>query len=381
MDTFIRCLAPVAIVAVLCINGASGQAAGPPGYTRFIELEKEAATSANISFGDLDGDGNLDIVLAKGRHWPLVDRVLIGDGRGGIRTAYDLGTASDRSYSARLADLDGDGSLDVVISNDAPDPKLTYLNDGKGRFRVGSSFGRPEWNTRNASVADMNGDGLPDIVVANRSDQPDSPNYICFNRARGRFDADCVPVALYPTTTITPADMNGDGQMDLVAPHRDGGQSYVHLGAAGGTFSAERRIPFGPAGARIRIAEVGDFNGDGLPDIVAADEQTGVAVYFQVRGGGFSPASVIAGPAVVPYALAVADLNDDRKLDVIVGHVEAPSTAFFNDGTGQFTAVTFGDNKGTVYGFAVGDINKDGVKDIGVARSEATNLLFFGSRK
>lgn len=320
-------------------------------------------------------------MLAKGRHWPLVDRVLLGDGRGGIRASYDLGTASDRSYSARLADLDGDGSLDVVISNDAPDPKLVYLNDGKGRFRVGSAYGRPEWVTRNASVADMNGDGLPDIIVANRSDRP-SPNYVCFNRGGGRFDGDCAPVAPYSTTTITPADMNADGMMDLVAPHRDGGQSYVHLGDRGGTFSAERRIPFGPPKAGIRIAEVADFNGDGLADIVAVDEETGVAVYFQQRGGGFGSAVVIAGATAVPYALALADLNDDKKTDVIVGHVEAPSTVFFNDGSGRhFIPVKFGDNKGTVYGFAIGDVNKDGVKDIGVARSDATNLLFFGTRK
>src|SRR5204863_362298 len=83
-------------------------------------------------------------------------RVLLGDGKGGIATAYDLGTASDRSYSGRLVDLDGDGDLDVVISNDAPDPKLVYLNDGKGHFHVGSSYGNPKWSTRNATVADVN---------------------------------------------------------------------------------------------------------------------------------------------------------------------------------------------------------------------------------
>jgi hypothetical protein len=102
-------------------------------YERVLLLETTSETSANVSFGDLDGDGHLDVVLAKGRHWPLVDRVLLGDGRGGIRSAHDLGAASDRSYSGRLADMNGDGSLDVVISNDTPDAKLVYLNDGKGR--------------------------------------------------------------------------------------------------------------------------------------------------------------------------------------------------------------------------------------------------------
>ena len=79
----------------------------------------------------------------------------MGDGRGGVRRAYDLGTAKDRSYSGRLVDLDGNGTLDVVISNDSPDPKLVYLNDGKGNFRVGSEYGRKEWPTRNATVADL----------------------------------------------------------------------------------------------------------------------------------------------------------------------------------------------------------------------------------
>ena len=53
-------------------------------------LESSSKTSANVSIGEVNGDGNPDIVLAKGRHWRLVDRVLLGDGRGGFPTAHDL---------------------------------------------------------------------------------------------------------------------------------------------------------------------------------------------------------------------------------------------------------------------------------------------------
>src|SRR4051812_36679996 len=163
-----------------------------PTYDSTVLLESTSETSANVSAGDVNGDGRLDLVLAKGRHWPLVDRVLLGDGTGHFAKGYDLGSASDRSYSGHLIDLDGNGTLDVVISNDAPDPKLVYLNDGKGHYHVGSSFGRPEWPTRNATVVDVDGDKRPDIVVANRGPIGATANYICFNKGGGQFDADCV---------------------------------------------------------------------------------------------------------------------------------------------------------------------------------------------
>ena len=59
-------------------------------FDRVVLLEATSETSANVHVGDVNGDGRLDIVLAKGRHWGLVDRVLLGDGRGSFPTAYDL---------------------------------------------------------------------------------------------------------------------------------------------------------------------------------------------------------------------------------------------------------------------------------------------------
>ena len=88
-----------------------------------VPLEATAETSANASLGDLDGDGDLDIVLAKGRHWPLEDWVLLNDGAGGFDERHPLGGSADRTYTAALADLDGDGDLDLVVGNDRPDDK------------------------------------------------------------------------------------------------------------------------------------------------------------------------------------------------------------------------------------------------------------------
>src|SRR5215468_738363 len=155
-------------------------------FDRVLLLEDEAETSANVSIGDLNGDGFPDLVLAKGRHWPLLDRVLINDGKGHF-TAHNLGDTPDRTYTAALADLNGDGYLDVVVSNDQPDRKLIYFGAGRGNFKVAGTFGQPNWSTRNITLADLNGDGRADIVVANRGNPPKEPaiSYVCFNNGKG----------------------------------------------------------------------------------------------------------------------------------------------------------------------------------------------------
>jgi len=355
-------------------------AASLPRFERALLLEDTSEESANVSIGDLDGDGHLDIVLAKGRHTPLVDRVLVNDGSGRFPTTRDLGQASDRSYSASLADIDADGDLDVVVSNDTPDPKFVYLNDGTGTFRVGSTYGRSEWPTRNASVADLDNDGLPDIIVANRTGSSGGFNFVCLNRGSGRFESDCVGFSEASATTITPADFNGDGFVDLAVPHRDGGQSYIHLNDGEAAFST--RIPFGSPEAAIRMVAAADLNGDALIDLVSIDETRGTLIYFNEGNGTFAAGSRLSDNTNIPYALAVGDLNLDRGIDIVVGHVNAQPTVFFNHGSGRsFVSVPFGDALGTAYGFAFGDLDEDGVPDIAVARSGAPNVVYFGEAR
>lgn len=270
------------------------------------------------------------------------------------------------------------------MSNDAPDPKVTYLNDGKGGFHPGTIFGRAEWETRNIVVVDVNDDRLPDIVVANRADDPKAAaNYVCLNRGSGRFDADCNAFALYPATTITAADFNRDGRVDLAVPHRDNGQSYVYLGGPDAKFSDGDRIAFGPSDAHIRMSVAADLNGDGLRDLVAIDDRArSVTIYFALANGTFDSGLIIGDKKAVPYALAVADLNGDTEADLLVGYVEARPVIFFNEGAGRkYNALRFGDNKGIAYGFAIGDLDRDGFPDIVVARSDAPNVVYFGAER
>ncbi len=199
------------LVAVLSILALGVQrTAAPRTFNTVVLLETSSEDSANVSMGDLDGDGDLDLVLAKGRHTPLLDRVLLNDGKSGF-VSSDLGPAADRTYTAALADLDGDGDLDVLTSNDTPDRKLVYLNNGKGQFTVAGTWGVPKWSTRNAAVADLNGDSRIDVIAANRP----GPSFACLNEGGGRFASDCIRIPAESATSIVPADFDKDGFIDL----------------------------------------------------------------------------------------------------------------------------------------------------------------------
>jgi hypothetical protein len=364
---------------VVAVFSGSAQSKPLPRFDRALLLETTAEDSANVHIGDVNGDGHLDIVLAKGRHGGLVDRVLIGDGRGAFPTAYDLGPVADKTYSGNLVDLDRDGDLDVVISNDTPDPKRVYLNDGQGRFREAGTYGNPVWSTRNAAVADVNGDKLPDIIVANRDTPARAANYVCLNRGNGKFDHDCFIFSKESATTITPADVNSDGRIDLIVPNRDGGQSHVYINKSSGSELAFSPIAFGPADATIRASAAADLDRDGLLDIVTIDEKRGVFAFFGEHGQKWSAAVPVGARGRTPYALKVGDLNADGAVDIVVGHVAAPSTVFFNVRSGRsFSPVDFGDGKGTAYGFDIADLDKDGRLDIATARSDAPNVVYFG---
>ena len=369
------------LTGCLCAPSRPVPAAKPPAFNfeRFVYLEEAAEYTANASIGDLDADGDPDIVLAKGRHWPQRDLVLLNDGKGDFGARRAVGTFEERTYTAALADLDGDQDLDLVVGNDRPDAKRVYFNDGQGQFTAAGTFGKPQWSTRNVTVADLDGDKRPDIIVANRGG-PDnlSENFICRNDGKGGFPG-CTSLSGESATTIAAADMDGNGSIDLIVPHRDRGQSYLFLNDGAGQFAA--KLPVGPADASTRAVATGDLNGDGRPDLVMGDELRGGAhVYFNLGQGKFAePVSLDADKDSV-FAIAVSDLNKDGKLDVVLGNDNTPGIVLVNAGDGRdFAAKRLGAADGSVYGLAIGDVTGDGCVDIVAARSSARSILYINA--
>src|SRR5712691_7169640 len=336
-----------------------------------VPLETVSETSANASIGDLNGSGNLDIVLAKGRHWEVPSRILFGDGKGHFMPGPALPSKATKTYSASLADMTKSGHLDMVLSNDEPEPKLVLRNDGKGNFTVGGTYGDPRWSTRNAAVGDLNGDGYPDIAVANRG----MTSYVCMNDGKLHFD--CRPLPDSPSAaTVAIADIDGDGAHDVIYACRDECQSAVYFNDGKGNFT--RKEPCGPPKSSTRAMAVADFNGDGHLDIAACHENLGCFVYLNVGKGHFGEGIQFDRPVAVPYSMLAADLNRDGRPEIIVGYVGAPGVIYFNDGTGRkYQPVPFGDGKGAIYGMAAADLDGDGWPDVVVARSGAPCFVMF----
>ena len=263
------------------------------------------------------------------------------------------------------------GHLDMVLSNDEPEPKLVLLNDGKGNFTVGGTYGDPKWSTRNAAVGDLNGDGYPDIAVANRN----MTSYACLNDGKLHFD--CRPLPDSPSAaTVAIADVNGDAANDVIYACRDGCQSTIYFNDGKGNFT--RKEPWGPPKSSTRAMAVADLDGDGHLDIAACHENLGCFVYLNDGKGHFREGIQIDKPVAVPYSMIAADLNRDGRPEILVGYVEAAGVIYFNDGTGRkYQPVSFGDGKGAIYGMAAADLDGDGWLDVVVARSDAPCYVMF----
>ena len=361
---------PVLLAIAVVAQKEATQAGGLRSF-EIVPLEKVSETSSNASIGDVNEDGKPDIVLVKGRHWQVTTLTFFGDGKGHFTPGPPLPSNAVKSYSGSLADMTKSGHLDIVLSNDSPDPKLVLLNDGKGNFRIGGTYGDPKWPTRNAAVGDLNGDGYPDIVAANRM----STSYYCLNDGKLHFD--CRPLEHSPSAaTVLIADVDGDGKNDIVYLCRDSCQSLVYFNDGKGNFTHAEK--WGPANSSIRATAVADFDGDGHLDIAACPERLGCFVYFGDGKGGFGAGVQFQKPEALPYSMIAADLNRDGRPEILVGYVGAPGVVYFNDGTGKkYRAVPFGDGAGAIYGMAAGDLDGDGWPDVVAARSDAPSFVMF----
>ena len=293
-----------------------------------LMLGTESSKSASVQIGDLDGDKDLDVVVANGRHWPQKNFTLFNQGRSRFTVMQPLGDSRATSYACELADLDGDGDLDIATGNDMA-PCQIFLNDGKGRFELEGTFGDIS-SVRSLSIADVDQDRDQDILVTCRGRQ----NWIYINNGDAKFEKRIeFGTATDSTIEVEVGDVNGDGHVDLVLANRDGQPNAWLLND--GQLKFSRSIEFGNPKSQSRAVAVGDFNGDGKLDWAIGNIQQRNKLFLGDGSGGVASEIEFGRSGSRTYCLSSADVDLDGDLDLVAGNVGQRNSVFFNKGDGS----------------------------------------------
>jgi hypothetical protein len=264
---------------------------GPRGVMRLVPV-----------LGDLNGDGRLDVFAAGccGRpadssvpplasYQPPYSQVWLQTPEGTLKAAQRVGAAP--SHAAALADLNGDGSLDVFLANgpalvedwkNGPDtPNTVWFNDGQGAFTdSGQQLGQSD--SLAVALGDLNGDGFADAVVGNRE-----ADEVWLNDGQGTFADSGQRLDNAATEFVFLVDLDGDGDLDLFAAGEETSRAWFNEGS--GRFSASRQQLRFSADEAVAL---GDVTGDGLADVFVA----GAATYRVWRNDG--DGRFTAGPPI-----------------------------------------------------------------------------------
>lgn len=332
--------------------------------------------TASMGIGDIDNDGDMDVVIANGRHWPGQNRIFFNNGWGKFSVSKTLGIEQATSYSTELADFDNDGDLDIAVGNDMA-PNSLFMNDGKGNFSKVGTFGQNYAPTRNLVVADIDKDGDVDILITNRG----RPNEICLNDGAGNFTKTLeFGRSDDSTIDVEVADMDKDGDNDLILANRDAQQNYVYLN--NGVLNFSKKIPFGSGTDNTRSVAVADMNSDGHLDIVSANIGEPNTIYFGDTDLQFN-AIIVFDPASNDTAcLSITDFNLDGHDDIVVGNFRQPNHVFINGNKGMdWEKIDLSENDSFTYDILVADLNQDGQPDIVESNSDEINRYYFNRLK
>jgi Bacterial Ig-like domain (group 3)/FG-GAP-like repeat len=334
--------------------------------------------------GDFTGDGILDLVLPGSVHGVESISVYPGDGNGfGVPIVTPTALGWSHVYSAGVGDFDGDRNLDLAIGS----PTHTYVSYGTGHGRFGRSA-TLTGGARSLAVADFNSDGRPDWSAVEFG-YTRSVVRAFINQPDGTFAVRELGI-LPESSRILAADMNGDGVADVVS-HSAGSHLAIFTSRNDGTFTPARL--FTP-GKELWSFDAGRFDGDALPDVLAA----GPAVASVVRGRGdgtldapesYATGAVPRGSRVDPLvAVHLSDVTGDGLPDAIAVGGDAERRAVINvlanDGHGRFgapveTSTPIIEKTSLAVANVAADFTGDGRIDLAIV-THATGLHLFAGR-
>jgi protein involved in polysaccharide export with SLBB domain len=242
-------------------------------------------------------------------------------------------SAAAKSVAVIVADVDNDGKPDVI--GGSVEPGVISISYGEGDGRMGLPLLLPaEGDVRSIAVADVNEDGQPDLIYS--AQRQSSGIRVWQNQSGRRWKQVKGPIEINKYEGVKAADINGDGHVDIVAANASSeiqGGIQVWLGSGDG-----RWVP-GPSptvtGVYMDVA-VADFNGDGIMDIAGAGwgSHGALRVWLGSGSGRWTALGPVSSGNF--YALSIADLDNDGRLDLLAGTYKDGVRLFRADGSGGF---------------------------------------------
>ena len=270
-----------------------------------------------LTAGDLDGDGYVDLVVANNLITGSANvKVLINDGDGTFTSDGDYGNDSYLPQDLNLADIDGDGDLDLVASYDFDDFAGRMLNDGSGVLSTLGIFAAGD-QPIDVQVGDIDGDQDMDMVVTNMNSDDIS---IMVNSGNGAFAGTLKNVGDSPRASVL-GDFDDDGDLDIATVNHNDGDISVYLNQDAGsiTFSFTFPTDYATGSFPIGITSA-DIDADGDLDLLTTNSgEDSVSVLTNNGSGVFNlSGKYLTGDA--PRKILAADLTNNGKLDLVVSN-------------------------------------------------------------
>lgn len=368
-------VAKVGTATVTAINPAPGGGTSKPVLFPIEQAFLSPSTALDNAFeggytvailaADIDHDGFSDAVVAETGAFSGSIVYYRGNGHGGFASPVTSTTTIPIEFM-QAGDVNGDGNLDLIISDYFTSQTAVLLGDGRGHFyqlksQSSFAFSAP------LALVDLNGDGKLDLI-ANTFGGPGSIN-IFLGNGNGTFTLDAAAQIdnVFDASNIAVADFNGDGKLDLGIAVPFGynyGEVQVYLGNGDGSFRA------GDLYATLANSiAAADLNGDGKPDLIALDYNDGLCILLGNGDGSFTPGSCVVGSFF--GSIQASDFIGNGKLALAVQNYDNAFqniVVFPGNGDGTFqspVSLPYSNTStaGSIGGFGVADFNSDGKLD------------------
>src|SRR5579872_105336 len=356
-------------------------------------------SAAGLSGGtvaDVNGDGKLDVIVVDdgnpGNVWTL-----LGNGDGTFKAPTSVALGGQLGGSVVIADLNGDGLLDITANDPNTNELTVYLATSASTYAAAAQYTTSDGNYYGCSttLGDLSGDGKPEIVSSNCSNSGNDIT-VYVNNGDGTFatgvyydgavsgGATSGAADVY-TNAVAIADVNGDGKADIIATNDYSGDVTILFGNGDGTVNVPT-FGYATGGYPVVPAIVADFNGDGFADLIVLDDVSSL-VYLKGYGDGTFRAALdyyaAADTFANSYAVASGDFNGDGYADFVVGNScysctnPLGITVFLSNPDGSYQpGVTYGSSS-SMWFAAVADFNGDGKLDIAATDYNAGTVQIF----